>query len=465
MSADDVRRLVETAQVVRPRRELSVARSRPEPDNQPRELDLAVMMKRAASRPQMLLPGLQVMPLGEPCLLVAHGGGFKSTLARQLAVCAAAGAPFMREPLQQMRAAYLSFEDPEHAMHWGLERAAFAAEVSPQDLVGWLRVFDGTTWPGTWFTKNREGLNEFTDDFRAIRERVKGCQLIVIDGCADVFAANENDRAAVKAFVRGLRTMTPPDGVLLLIAHLDKQGVKEGEDALGFSGSTSWHNAVRSRLFMHREVDESDKRETGRIVVENKKSNWGKQGGRMILEYDEGYHYLRRVDEPEQSRVRPSNKLQDVEEAAALKSIIRAAVAKGDPIPAATNGKRSAHEVMSAHAGFPEGLRSSRGVKRFYVLLNRLRAAGEVKAERGPRSSSGHYKDYLTVPEKCAAQENARAGENAPPEQENQQIAPENLQMSARARPPYNPPAACASAGAESTSADDSRLPIQSRAN
>jgi hypothetical protein len=58
---------------------------------------------------------------------------------------------------------------------------------------------------------------------------------------------------------------------VLLLAHVDKATSKarKAESGEGYSGSTAWHNSVRSRLFMSRADD-------GSISLEHQKSNFGK---------------------------------------------------------------------------------------------------------------------------------------------------------------------------------------------
>lgn len=411
MTAEQVRYLVDTA----PRFQLPAPREEQTTEMRvdPRfpELDLDLLSSRAAARPRMLLPGIGALPLGEPALLSADGGTGKSTFALQMATCFAAGRSFLGETVERMRCAYISFEDPANVMHWRLERACYAANTTLHDLAGWLTVIDGTRWSGNWFT-TPNGQSKLSADFEYFCRRLADFDLIVVDGSSDVFAGNENERAAVKAFSRALRAMTPATGALLLLAHLDKQGVKDGAGSLGYSGSTAWNNAFRNRLFMYRETadDDGDSAETGRIVVEVRKSNYGRSGGRMLLEYDTDYNILKRVDDPQAKKSRRSA-LDDAAESLTLVAIIRKAQHRDDPIPAATAGVRSCHAVMSAYPDFPDELKSTRGRKRFYKLMEKLRQSDKVKVVKGKRDGKGHYKPVLVVSE-GPAQENDRAQES-----------------------------------------------------
>jgi RecA-family ATPase len=71
---------------------------------------------------------------------------------------------------------------------------------------------------------------------------------IGIDTAADVFAGNENDRAQVRQFISLLRKLAiVSNGSVVLLSHPSLTGINSGS---GLSGSTAWHNSVRSRMYM-----------------------------------------------------------------------------------------------------------------------------------------------------------------------------------------------------------------------
>ncbi|NDC04341.1 MAG: hypothetical protein EBZ81_15590, partial [Betaproteobacteria bacterium] len=83
-------------------------------------------------------------------------------------------------------------------------------------------------------------------------------QTIVIDNASDVFADNENDRTAVRGFMRALNLIAHATGAAcLLLAHVDKASVRGGAGQTTnstFSGSTAWNNSARSRWAMVRDA-------------------------------------------------------------------------------------------------------------------------------------------------------------------------------------------------------------------
>jgi len=67
---------------------------------------------------------------------------------------------------------------------------------------------------------------------------------------------------------------------VLLLAHVDKNTSRGGkaEGGEGYSGSTAWHNSVRSRLFMTR-------KEMGTLQLDHQKSNLGRCHEPLMLEW------------------------------------------------------------------------------------------------------------------------------------------------------------------------------------
>ena len=110
---------------------------------------------------------------------------------------------------------------------------------------------------------------------------------IGIDTSADVFAGNEIDRTQVRQFIGLLRRLAMvSNGSVVLLSHPSLTGINSGS---GISGSTAWHNSVRSRLYMTApkiepgEQPDSDVRE-----LLFKKSNYGRVGDSMVLRWQRG---------------------------------------------------------------------------------------------------------------------------------------------------------------------------------
>jgi RecA-family ATPase len=111
--------------------------------------------------------------------------------------------------------------------------------------------------------------------------------MIGIASSANVFAGSENDRNQVQQFV-GLTTglAIAANGSVQLISHPSLSGINNDS---GLSGSTAWHNAVRSRIYMKGvkaeggEEPDDDLRE---LVF--RKNQYGQLSNRVVLKYRDG---------------------------------------------------------------------------------------------------------------------------------------------------------------------------------
>ena len=110
--------------------------------------------------------------------------------------------------------------------------------------------------------------------------------LIVIDTLADVYPANENDRAKVRQFVGILRGLAiKRKCAVLLLGHPSLTGLNSGT---GTSGSTAWNNSVRSRLYLSRISDNGFEPDADARVLSTKKANYGRTGGEINLKWEAG---------------------------------------------------------------------------------------------------------------------------------------------------------------------------------
>jgi RecA-family ATPase len=136
---------------------------------------------------------------------------------------------------------------------------------------------------------DREGIIKPTELFNRLYEEAGDLKPkhIGIDTAADVYAGNENDRSQVRQFISLLRKLAIiANGSVVLLSHPSLTGINTGS---GISGSTAWHNSVRSRLYMtapqleHGEQPDTDLRE-----LRFKKSNYGPILESIALRYQNG---------------------------------------------------------------------------------------------------------------------------------------------------------------------------------
>lgn len=117
--------------------------------------------------------------------------------------------------------------------------------------------------------------------------------LIVIDTLADVYPANENDRAKVRQFIGILRGLALRQKcAVMLLGHPSLSGLSSGS---GMSGSTAWNNSVRSRLYLERVKDGDYEADPDKRQLSTKKANYGRIGEEIGLTWRSGMFLADRV--------------------------------------------------------------------------------------------------------------------------------------------------------------------------
>ncbi|MFZ4539415.1 AAA family ATPase [Propionivibrio sp.] len=225
------------------------------------------------------------LPVGEVSLYGAHGGTGKSTVALMLAVCAALGRPLFGVDTDPCKVLFVSLEDSVRIVRNRLASICRAWLIDPEQLRDRLTVVDGTENPELFSTDDRKA-GDVTSSFVEMRNRVQaeGFGLVLIDNASDAFSGDEIVRRQVRAFIRSLKLMAQSANcAVVLLAHINAVSAraKKSESGQDFSGSTAWHNSVRSRLFMSRD-------DAGLITLEHQKSNLGKLREPLTLEWVDG---------------------------------------------------------------------------------------------------------------------------------------------------------------------------------
>ena len=234
---------------------------------------------------QWLVPGM--VPQKTVTLFSGDGGTGKSLLALQMAVAAVTGGRWIGKEVKEGAALLISAEDDDDELHRRLYDILRAEGRTYDDVAGLtLRSLAGED--ALLALEGQIALTE-TTLFRELEERAKddAPELIVIDTLADVYPANENDRAKVRQFVGILRGLALRQRcAVVLLGHPSLNGLNSGS---GTSGSTAWHNSVRSRLYLHRVVnDQGHEDDTRKRVLSVKKQNYGETGAEIPITWQEG---------------------------------------------------------------------------------------------------------------------------------------------------------------------------------
>ncbi|CAG0999244.1 Regulatory protein RepA [Burkholderiales bacterium] len=362
----------------------------PEAATWPQPLDLIELGAAAPTAPRFIVPDW--LPAGYGTLLAGHGGAGKSGIALQLAAAIALGAPWCGIPTERRRVLYLSCEDRRDVLHWRLARIARHTGCDFADLAGWLHLLDLV---GTDTVVYRSG--GLTGAFGALDDmmRCTGAEVVFVDGASDTFAGSEISRAEVKGYVNALLGLIPQTGAVLLVAHVDKATARSGTTSEGYSGSTAWHNAVRSRLYLRPETagDESEAL-TSALVLECQKSNLARAGASIRFAWNEDAHLF--LGSPVAQMCGIERKARDEIERQAILLALRGC---GDEItvPSAATGPRTALHVLAQRPEFPSALRSGApGKRRFWAHLEAMRQMRLVE-ESTYRRDNRHVASRLTL--------------------------------------------------------------------
>ena len=224
----------------------------------------------------------EYLPRGTTTLFAAHGGTGKSTIGLMLAVATAVGLPLLGVPTKAAPAIFVSLEDGARIVRDRLGRICRWLNVEPARLAGRLFILDGTENPELYQADNRNKAGEESRAYAELLALVQstGAGLVLIDNASDAYGGDEIVRRQVRGFIRSLNLIAQHgDAAVMLLAHVDKTTSRAGksDNGEGYSGSTAWHNSVRSRLFLSRDKD------TKLLTLEHQKGNLAKQCHEPLL--------------------------------------------------------------------------------------------------------------------------------------------------------------------------------------
>jgi len=314
----------------------------------------------------------QLIPVGEVTLLGGHGGAGKSIFALTIAAHFAAYTAWAGLTVQGGRALYVSLEDPAEIMRFRLKKIIEAHELDGEEISQNLTILDGSEGDGSLMaevsTFGTRGLVE-TSVFEELKRACAGYGLIVIDNASDAFAGDENSRRQVRKFIRALRDIARRENAgLVLLCHIDKSAARYGANGNSYSGSTAWHNSVRSRLVL------LDGKEG--VELRQEKLNLGARlKDPLALEWENGVLMTRGI--------LSASDIEDREEEdkAAVLEAIRAAIQDGENVSTARTGPTPTQAVLERYPDLPDHLRGKKGRAAFYTALTQLQRSGVLAKE------------------------------------------------------------------------------------
>ena len=208
----------------------------------------------------------------------------------------------------------------------------------------------------------------------AIRPRIIG-----LDTVSDIFAGNENDRTQVSAFIGLLRGLAmASDSAVIINGHPSLTGISSGS---GLSGTTAWHNRVRSRMYFKPAAtnDKGDDTDPELRVLEFRKSNYGPIGESILLRWRSG------VFVPEQSAVPGSAEKHLADKR--IDDLFMGLLARFSHEGRSVSDKPSSSYAPTVFAAEPEAKAAKANKKTLAEAMSRLFVAGKIRvAPEGPPS-------------------------------------------------------------------------------
>jgi hypothetical protein len=240
-----------------------------------------------------------------------------------------------------------------------------------------LHLLDASDIDPTLHRDQRGGFE--TKLLGALNELVvrRNIGLVIIDNASDTYDDDEIKRARVRAFVRSLRTrIARPSRAVILLAHINKASAIGGR-AIGaedYSGSTAWHNSVRSRLSLISEKEDAS------FSIEHLKANLGPRAATVKMRWYDGVPLLD-GSATDSGAVAAAAILSasDAKNRLDAKRQIVAMVGdfdrRGETVTTASQGPYNVFAQLKGRAGFPKSIKNG---AQLMDLLAELQAEGLV---------------------------------------------------------------------------------------
>lgn len=346
--------------------------------------DLDELLECDANEPDIEFATELLTPLQDVTLLSANGGVGKTMLALFWLLCIAAGRMFFGLKTTQSPVLFVTAEDRRIVCAKRL--AAISANMHlyfqnpftkpARDNFHLWEILGKPLWIED--RKNVAGIP--TSTLFDLERRIKeiGARQVAIDNASSVFCANHNDNVQVTAFLTYLRRMAERTNCnILLLGHVSAD-TASGSRSKTYYGSTAWHNAVRSRMFMELRPAEDGVDEHIRVVHE--KSNYGRLARPFNLQRDESTGALRLLSDQEIAQAIDAKVTGNASD---LLTDIKAVYAKGGYVVSGDRGSTNSYSCLSEHFPnkYPEGDRGKR--REVKNALSRLSADKQItKATR-----------------------------------------------------------------------------------
>lgn len=332
--------------------------------NRLRVCNTAQLRDAELSSPRFLIEPF--IPRDQVTLFGGHGGGGKTSVGYVLCAHVATGTDWAGLRVLPGKVLVVSFEDPEELMLWRFKNIATEYGLDIDAIIRNVRMIDATEAQPIMREVSERGIKSVqpTQDGSDLVAMITGerFDLVQIDNASDCFDGDENNRRQVRQFVRYLAgAIRVHHGALLLLAHIDKTAARYGSAGNSYSGSTAWHNSVRSRLAL---VDSELRQE---------KLNVGKRMDAAIkLQFS-----ARGVPVPDS--MSDIDETRERDDDAALLACFIAAEEAGATVPTGERGSNTTWHALKVYPEFAPQFRENKD--RFQAGVARLTRAGAIIRE------------------------------------------------------------------------------------
>ena len=325
---------------------------------------------------------LNRIPARNVTLLSGQGGMGKTLIGLDGATSVSLELPeWFGAPLIGGPALVLCCEDDEDELHRRIAAIAEHHMVDYDALIGRLHLISMAEASDPLLAlPDGNDIMRPTRLFKQLREAAFDIRprLVLIDNSADVFGGNENDRKQVRQFIGLLRGVALGTGAgVLLNSHPSLSGIASGS---GLSGSTHWHNAVRSRMYLRAPNGKPDEEGLGPDfrILEVMKNNYGPASEKLIMRWRNGLFVPVGAGGPPEL----------AEREALVEKVFLEILGRFEKQNRIVSAKGTARNNAPSEFGFePDAIKQSITKGEFQRAMTRLFAADSIKIEEyGPPS-------------------------------------------------------------------------------
>ena len=332
------------------------------------------------------------IPDQEVTLLSGEGAIGKSMILKQLAVATVSAKDWLCGLPEPGPVIYLTAEEKADELHFRLHEIAVRHYGIRFADLGDLHIASLKGEDTVLAYPDRTNIIRPTELFERVFEATQAIKprWIGLDPAANLFAGNENDRSHVQQFIALLtRIAVQCSTAVVLVSHPSLTGINTGS---GLSGSTAWHNSVRSRLYLRKATTaEGDEPDPDLRQLEVMKANYGPVGERIRIRWRDG------VFVPEQSGGGSFEQMaRDQKADATFLALLTLFTAQGQEV-----NHRFGHSYAPAHFRKHAGAAGITG-KAFAKAMQRLLDSGRIKIEQFGRPARPSYRLIINEPERQA---------------------------------------------------------------